>query len=58
MRERERRTVRARERRAAEAALRRLPPDIVRARLWVRDRRWLRLDIFIYTKKKIIFLKY
>jgi len=56
-RERERRTVRARERRAAEAALRRLPPDIERERLWVRDRRWLRRDIFIYTKKKIIFLK-
>jgi hypothetical protein len=57
MRVRERRAVRARERRAAEAALRRLPPDIVRARFWVRDRRWLRLDIFIYTKKKIIFFK-
>jgi hypothetical protein len=54
-RERERRWVRARERRAAEAALRRLPPDMERERFWVRDRRWLRRDIFIYTKKKIIF---
>jgi hypothetical protein len=59
-RERERRMVRARERerRAAEAALRRFPPERVRARFWVRDRRWLRRDIFIYNEKKIIFLKF
>ena len=50
--------MRARERRAEEAALRRrLPPVKERERLWVRDRRWLRRDIFIYTKKKIIFFK-
>jgi hypothetical protein len=57
---RERRIVRARERdrRAPPEAARRLrPPERARARFWVRDRRWLRLDIFIYNEKKIKFLK-